>query len=351
LGKNAKFKPDEFYSRQIVLAELGRKGQEKLRRSKAAVVGLGGLGTISALYLALAGVKHLRLIDQDTVELKNLHRQILYGLDDLRYPKVEVAAGRINHVNPEVEVEAISENVNEKNVDSLVCDVNCVVDGLDNMRTRYLVNRACVENRIPYVFGAAIGMEGNLSVFSAPETPCLECVLPNLDDRYLAKCDTRGVLGATAGIIGSLEAMEAIKLLADIEGSLKGRLMVCDFRDMYFTMIEVLKRPDCPVCGVKTSAKPEKSVEQLAMLCGSDTFNVNPSQRIKISLDRAYVKLKEQFRILLKSSLVIVFQYDSGVEVSLFNGGRMLIKNVKDEKSALQVRKTIFRTLGVGQTD
>jgi adenylyltransferase/sulfurtransferase len=347
LNRVAKFKPREFYSRQVVLTELGTKGQEKLRHSKVAVMGLGGLGTISTLYLALAGVKHLRLIDQDTVELRNLHRQILYGLDDLRYPKVEVAADRISHVNPEVEVEAVSENVNERNVDSLVCDVNCVVDGLDNMGTRYLVNRACAENRIPYVFGAAIGMEGNLSVFSPPETPCLECVLPGLDDRYLAKCDTRGVLGATAGIIGSMQAVEAIKLLAGIEGSLKGKLMVCDFRDMYFTMIEILKRPDCPVCGVKTDTKPIKETVQLAMVCGSDTFNINPLQPIKISLDRTYAILKKQFKILLKSSLVIVFRYEDDVEVSLFNGGRMLMKNVKDEKSALNVRKAIFKTLGL----
>ena len=345
LSPVVKFRPDEFYSRQVVLAELGKKGQEKLRRSKVAVVGLGGLGTISTLYLALAGVRYLRLIDQDTVELTNLHRQILYDLDDLRYPKVESAADRISRVNPEVEVEAISENINEENVGDMVCDVNCVVDGLDNMRTRYLVNRACARNRVPYVFGAAIGMEGNLSVFSPPETPCLECVLPNLDDRYLAKCDTRGVLGATAGIIGSLEAMEAIKLLAGIEGSLKGRLMVCDFRDMYFTMIEIFKRSECPVCGVKKTRKPAEEARQMAVLCGSDTFNVNPAQPIKISLDRACAKLRKQFRILLKSSLVIVFQYDSGVEVSLFNGGRMLIKNVKDEESALRVREFIFKTL------
>lgn len=350
VGQDARFKPDEFYSRQVVLAELGRKGQEKLRRSRVAIVGLGGLGTISALYLALAGVRHLRLIDQDTVELRNLHRQVLYGLDDLRYPKVEAGANKINHANPEIEVEAVSENVNEKNVDRLIRDVDCVVDGLDNMRTRYLVNRVCAENRIPYVFGAAIGMEGNLSIFSPPETPCLECVLPGLDDHYLAGCDTRGVLGATAGVIGSLEAMEAIKLLADIEGSLKGKLMVCDFRDMYFTMIEIFKRPDCPVCGVKKMRKLAEETKPMAMLCGSDTFNLNPSKPLKTSLGRTCARLSKRFRILLKSSMVIVFQYDGGVEVSLFNGGRMLIKNVKDEKSAMQVRKTIFKTLGVEQT-
>ncbi len=351
MSRIAKFKPDEFYSRQVVLAELGRKGQEKLRRSRVAVVGLGGLGSISTLYLALAGVGHLRLIDQDTVELRNLHRQVLYSLDNLRYPKVEVASDRIQHVNPDVEIQPIPENLNENNIDDIVCDVNCVVDGLDNMRTRYLVNQACVKSRIPYVFGAAIGMEGNLSVFFSPETPCLECVLPGLDDRRLPTCDTRGVLGATTGIIGSMQAMEAIKLLADIDGSLKGKLMVCDFRDMYFTTIDIFKRKDCPVCGAKPTKKPAREPEKLAVLCGSNTFNVNPSKPIKMNLNQVHAKLKNQFKILLKSSLVIVFKYDRGVEVSLFDGGRLLIKNVKDQKSALSVRNAVFRILGLNTPD
>jgi len=347
------FDPKEYYSRQIVLAELGRKGQERLRRSKVAVVGLGGLGTVSALYLALAGMGHLRLVDQDTVELNNLHRQVLYSLDNMRYPKVEVAAKRIAQVNPEVEVEPIPENVRESNVDSIVCDMDCVVDGLDNMQTRYLLNRACVRNRIPYVFGAAIGVEGNLSVFSFPETPCLECVLPNLDDRYLPTCDVRGVLGATTGIIGSMQAMETIKLLAGMGGVLKGKLMVCDFRDMYFTTIEIFKRPDCPVCGKGAKGQQQGIAEgeRLAVLCGRNTVNVNPSQPINVSLNDLFERLKNRFKILMKSSFVVVFQYDGGIEVSLFNGGRMLIKNVKDEKAALNVHKAVFKTLGLKASD
>ncbi len=351
LSHIAKFKPDEFYSRQVVLTELGRKGQQKLEGSKVAVVGLGGLGSISTLYLALAGVGHLRLVDQDTVELRNLHRQVLYSLDNLRYPKVEVAADKIAHINPGVKIQPMPENLNENNVDDIVCDVDCVVDGLDNMRTRYLVNRACVKNRIPYVFGAAIGMEGNLSVFSSPETPCLECVLPGLDDRRLPTCDTRGVLGATTGIIGSMQAMEAIKLLADIHGSLKGKLMVCDFRDMYFTTIDIFKTKNCPVCGAKPSNKPAEAAERLAVLCGSNTFNINPSKPVKTNLNRVHAKLKNRFKILLQSSLVIVFKYNKGVEVSLFDGGRLLIKNVKDQKSALKVRNAVFRVLGLNPPD
>jgi len=341
------FDPKEYYSRQTVLAELGLKGQEKLRRSKVVVVGLGGLGTISALYLALAGVGYLRLIDQDTVELNNLHRQVLYSVNNLRYPKVEAAAGRIQQVNPEVKVEPVPENVRESNVDNLVSGVDCIVDGLDNMRTRYLLNRASVRHKIPYVFGAAIGIEGNLSVFSPSETPCLECVLPDLDDSYLLTCDTRGVLGTTTGIIGSLQAMETIKLLADMGGSLKSKLMVCDFRDMYFTTIDVFKRPDCPVCGKKQSIKSAREGESLAVLCGRNTVNVNPSKPIKESLSQLHSRLRGHFKILVRSSFVLVFEYGGGIEVSLFSGGRMLIKNVRDEKAALNVHDTVLKTLGL----
>lgn len=342
------FNPKEFYSRQIVLPELKQEGQERLRHSKVVVVGLGGLGSISALYLALAGVGYLRLVDQDTVELNNLHRQVMYGIHSLRYPKVEAAAERIEQVNPEVKVEPIPENVREDNVDEVIKGTNCVVDGLDNMRTRYLLNRACADQRIPYVFGAAIGIEGNLSVFAPPETPCLECVLPNLDDRYLPTCDVRGVLGATTGIIGSMQAMETIKLLAGIGNSLKGKLMVCDFRDMFFTQIEIFKRSDCEVCKGKTArSKSVEGNERLAWLCGHNTVNVNPSGPIEASLDELYESLRHHFKIIMKSSLVIVFQYND-VEVSLFNGGRMLVKNVKDEGTALKVYNKIFEKLNSG---
>jgi adenylyltransferase/sulfurtransferase len=334
-----------FYSRQTVLAELGAKGQEKLRHSKVVIVGLGGLGTVTALYLALAGVGHIRLIDQDTVELNNLHRQILYSLNDLHYPKVEAGKNRIKRVNPEVRVEAIPENIRENNIDRLLSGFDCIVDGLDNMHTRYLVNQTSVRHHIPYVFGAAIGIEGNLSVFSSPETPCLECVLPDLDDRNLLTCNTRGVLGATTGIIGSLQAMEAIKLLGGMGGSLKGKLLVCDFRDMYFSAIEVFKRPDCPVCGKGERIRPTERKERLIFLCGRDTVNVNPETPIKKSLGELLPQLKKHYRIIVKSSFVIVFKHSGNVEVSLFKGGRMLIKNVRNEKAALQVQKSVLKIL------
>lgn len=332
----------EFYSRQTILKELGEKGQRQLAKSKVAIVGAGGLGTVSSLYLALAGVGYIRLIDQDTVETHNLHRQILYNTDDLHYPKTEVAAKRLEKLNPLINVEAIPENVNASNVERLLQGVDCVVDGLDNMVTRYLVNRACVKSKIPYMFGAAIGIEGNLSVFAPPETGCLECLMPNLSDTDLLTCSTRGVLGATTGIIGALQAMETIKLLAGIGSTLKGKLLVCDFSDMDFTSIDISKSTRCPVCHGDLSSVA--GGERLVWLCGRDTANINPEKPLKLNLDEVYPAVNKQFKVRLKSRLALMFNY-KGYEVSLFNGGRMLIKNITSEREALKAYREIISKL------
>jgi adenylyltransferase/sulfurtransferase len=336
----------EFYSRQVVMKELGWKGQRKLAKSKVAVVGMGGLGTVSSLYLALAGVGHLRLIDQDTVETQNLHRQILFSTDDLHYPKAEIAAERLEKLNPLLKAEPISENLNAGNAEKLLAGVDCVVDGLDNMLTRYLVNRACVKLKIPYVFGAAIGIEGNVSVFAPPGTPCLECILPNLSDSDLLTCTTRGVLGTTPGIIGGMQAMETIKILTGMGSPLKGKLMVCDFSDMTFTTIDIFKREGCPACQ-GMSAPPELG-EKLVWLCGQNTANINPEKPLKLNLVEVYGTIKQHFSVRVKSHLAIIFDYKN-LEVSLFNGGRMLIKNVTNEKSALKAYREILKKLNVSQ--
>jgi adenylyltransferase/sulfurtransferase len=336
---------DEFYSRQIILKELGRKGQRKLAQSKVGVVGMGGLGTVSSLYLALAGVGNLRLIDQDTVEMHNLHRQVLYSPEDLGYPKVEVSAKRLEKTNLLVKVEPIPENINAMNVEKLLSGMDCVVDGLDNMHTRFLVNRACAKLGIPYVFGAAMGIEGNLSVFAPPETPCLECVFADIEDASLLTCDVRGVLGVTPGIIGTMQAMETVKVLTGMGSTLKGKLMICDFSDMYFTAIEIFKKENCPAC--KGSVPLSEKREKLVWLCGGKTANVNPEKTLKMDLNKVYESIKRHYRVKIKSSLAIIFDYKN-FEISMFNGGRMLIKNVDNEKLALRVYREVLQQLGTG---
>jgi len=334
----------EFYRRQVILNELGWKGQRKLGKSKVVVVGVGGLGTVSSMYLALAGVGYIRLVDQDTVETPNLHRQILFSLDYLHYPKVEVAADRLKKLNPLLTVEPVSENLNARNVGEILSGVDLVVDGLDNMFTRYLLNRACVKLGIPYVFGAAIGLEGNLSVFAPPETGCLECLLPNLSDEDLLTCDTRGVLGATPGIIGAMQAMEAIKILTGIGTPLKGKLMVCDFNDMYFTTVDTAKAANCTAC--QGDLESLERLRQIVWICGQDTANINPEKPLKLNLNEFYETVKQRFEVRLKSHLAIIFYY-KGMEVSMFNGGRMLIKNVQNEKMALKAYREILKKLNI----
>jgi molybdopterin/thiamine biosynthesis adenylyltransferase len=235
-----------FYSRQLLIEQLGVAGQKKLADARIAVVGVGGLGSVCSLYLALAGVGYLRLIDPDTVEIHNLHRQILYSHAELHQPKAEVAAKLLSNKNPLIKVNAVIEKVDAINVESLLEGVDVVVDCLDNIPARYLVNRACVKLGVPYVFAAVMGLEGNLAVFNPPDTGCLECTMHN--HTVGSENKTFGIIGASAGILGSLEAMEAIKLLTGIGSNLTGKMLVCDFTDMCFTTVPLPKNPNCPVC-------------------------------------------------------------------------------------------------------
>jgi molybdopterin/thiamine biosynthesis adenylyltransferase len=337
------FDRDAFYSRQVVLSELGASGQRKLKNSKVAVVGLGGLGSVSALYLALAGVGQLTLVDQDTVEMNNLHRQILYSIQDLRYPKVEAAARRIALINPEVKVNPIPDNLDDENVSGILDGADCVVDGLDNMQTRYTINRYCVGRKIPFVFGGAIGMEGNVAVLKSPETPCLQCVLPGLKDVDLPTCDTRGVLGATTGIVGAIQSLETIKVLTGIEPQSKGKLLIFDFAQSEYRTVNLSIRPDCETCRVKPTNQLAYA-HRLAWLCGSNTANVNPETPLSLNLEELGPSIGQTYKLLLATPMVIVFDLN-GHEVSLFRKGRMLIKNVRDEKEALSVSNEVTKLI------
>lgn len=338
------FDASEFYSRQTVLSELGATGQKKLHESSVAVVGLGGLGSVSSLYLALAGVGKLTLIDQDTVEINNLHRQVLYSIHDIRYPKVEAAARRISAINPDVEVSPVPDNLDTENVSSILKSADIVVDGLDNMQTRYVINHYCVDTKTPFIFGGAIGMEGNVAVFKSPETACLECVLPGLQDADLPTCDTRGVLGATTGIVGAIQAIEAVKTLTGIESETKGRLLIFDFAQSEYRSIPLSIRPDCEVCQIRR--KPAQPyARQLAWLCGSDTANVNPEKPMSLDLQTLSRNIAREHTVLLTTPMVVVFDFN-GHEVSLFRKGRMLIKHVRDEKEALAVSESVAKMIG-----
>ncbi|MCS7367003.1 MAG: HesA/MoeB/ThiF family protein [archaeon YNP-WB-062] len=337
----------EYYSRQIALRELGEEGQEKLMKSKVAVVGVGGLGSIASTYLTLAGVGYIRIIDHDIVEIHNLHRQVLYDPSEVGYPKVEVAARKLEKMNPQVKVEPIPEHLNTSNAEKLLSDVNVIVDGLDNMSTRYIVNRVSIKHRIPYIFAGAIGMEGNITVINPPETPCLECIFPKVDDNLLPTCETRGVIGATPGIIGAIEAMEAIKIIAGINETLKGKLLVCDFKTMEFHKIEVRRRENCPACagGGRMDIPPPKTT----WICGRGVINVNPTKPIKIDLKKLKEEISKKNKVKIVTGIMIAIEYE-GKDVSIFQNGRMIIRGVKSEDEAINIYNKILNEIIETQT-
>ena len=239
------------YSRHILLDELGIEGQERLLAAHAVVIGAGGLGSPVALYLASAGVGRITLIDHDEVDATNLQRQIAHNLERVGSPKAESARTAMHAINPEVLVDALVRRADDTLLDGLLPKAQLVLDCTDNFATRHLINRACVRHRVPLVSGAAIRFDGQLSVYDPRDasSPCYACVFPETDGLEETRCATMGVFAPLVGIIGTLQAAEALKILCGMGSRLVGKLMMLDGRSMDFHTIGLGRNPDCPVCG------------------------------------------------------------------------------------------------------
>lgn len=245
------------YSRHVMLPGLDIDGQEKLLASTVLIVGLGGLGCPVALYLAGAGVGRLILVDDDKVDLGNLQRQIAHQTAGVGRNKAESARDAVLALNPDTQIEVHTERLAGDALIKLVASVNAVIDCTDNFTTRFALSRACVLNKVPLVSGAAIRMEGQLSVFDArnPESPCYHCLYEEGDDLD-ASCSSNGVLAPLVGVIGSLEALECLKVLAGVGTPLVGRLLLFDAAGLQFREMQLRKNPECVVCGAGRDADP-----------------------------------------------------------------------------------------------
>ena len=243
------FSDDEIerYARHLMLAEVGGPGQQRLKASRVALIGLGGIGAPASLYLAAAGVGTLRLIDDDAVSLSNLQRQILFQTADVDRPKVEVGVERLTALNPHVRIEARSQRLNSQNAATLLADCDVVIDGTDDFETRFIVNAACVGAGVPVVSGALGRWSGQVSVFAG--RPCYQCLVPETPPDA-ETCARVGVVGALAGVIGAMAAMETIKLIAGAGEPLAGRLLIYDGLSATTRVVGVTANPHCPVCGV-----------------------------------------------------------------------------------------------------
>ncbi len=237
------------YSRQIMLPKFDIDGQLALKNARVLIIGLGGLGSPVALYLAAAGVGYLELADDDEVDVSNLQRQISHGENNIGMLKVESAAESIKQLNPYVSVETHSERLEGELLKSRIEQIDLVLDCTDNFSTRFEINRACVAAKVPLISGAAIRMEGQVSVFDSQsiESPCYQCLYSDLSDEQLS-CSESGVMAPLVGIIGSMQAMEAIKLLSGLGQGLVGRLLLLDAMTMQWRSLKLKKDPTCPCC-------------------------------------------------------------------------------------------------------
>ncbi|HWT72394.1 MAG TPA: molybdopterin-synthase adenylyltransferase MoeB [Oxalicibacterium sp.] len=238
------------YSRHILLDELDIAGQEKLLAAHALIIGAGGLGSPAAFYLASAGIGKITLVDDDTVDLTNLQRQILHTTERVGQPKVASGKATLAQINPEIEVVAVQERMSGPRLDELVASASIVLDCSDNFATRHAVNRACVAHRVPLVSGAAVRFDGQISVFDTRgDGPCYSCLFPEDQQFDEVNCGTMGVFAPLVGIIGSMQAAEALKVVAGIGETLAGRLLLLDARSMEWSSIKAARNPACSVCG------------------------------------------------------------------------------------------------------
>ena len=232
------------YDRQIMIAGIGEAGQEKLKQAKVVIAGGGGLGSPAAIYLAAAGVGTIRIVDHGRVELSNLNRQVLHWDKDIERHKVESAAEKLSLLNQEIKIEAVEETIDETSISRLVSGFDLIVDAMDNLPTRYLLNKTAIDNHIPFVHGAVYGLEGRAMTVIPGQTACLKCVY-----RGPIPTEKFPVIGVAPAVIGCIQATEAIKYITGIGQLLAGRLLVYDGLNMKFTEFTVKRNPNCEHCG------------------------------------------------------------------------------------------------------
>jgi len=239
------------YSKQIMLPQIDVEGQQKIIDSTMLIIGMGGLGSPSALYLAAAGVGHLIIADFDQVELSNLQRQIIHRTDDIGDDKVNSAKAKLLELNPNITVTVANEIMHSDNLASLIKDVDIVLDGTDNFESRFEINKACVECHKPLISAAVIRFEGQISVFKGYEAdqPCYQCLYSKQGDSR-ESCVENGVLAPVAGLVGTIQALQAIKVLLGLGEQLCGELLLIDGLDLSFRKVKIVKEPECPICGL-----------------------------------------------------------------------------------------------------
>lgn len=284
------------YSRHLLLEEVGKEGQLRLKQSRVLVIGMGGLGSPISLYLAAAGVGTIGIVDFDSVELSNLQRQILHSTENVGKKKTHSAKARLLEVNPEIDVVVHEERISVDNALKLIANYDVVIDGTDNFQTRYLVNDACVLGKKPLVYGSIFRFEGQATVFYPPHGPCYRCIYPDPPETgAVPNCAEGGVLGVLAGVIGSIQAAEAIKLLLGKGQTLMGRLLLYDALEANFDTVNLKRNANCPLCGDKPTIT---TLEETNFVCSSEKgakSETNDKAKTEVNSQKQSLSAEEAF--------------------------------------------------------
>jgi len=331
----------DYFARQSALPEIGRSGLQRLQSAKIAVVGTGGVGSAAAYFLASLGLGQLTLIDQDIVEGSNLHRFLGADRGDLHQPKAEVLQRKLGSRHPWTRTEAIVDTLRTENCNELLVGTDLIVDGTDNLRTRYILNRYAATNNTPYLFTSAIANQGHLSLFNPPATPCLECLIPTAQPAPTDNCETLGVTSTIVAMIGTIAASEAAKKLLSLPTRILGQLLTIDLAGPEFLFTKISKKDKCAGCNSSRSETVHH--DSVVMLCGDNSANVLPQKKVSLDLQSLNTKIPKE-SIVATSDSVFVYTRQPH-RISVFKTGRLLIGNVSTEAIARQVASDVWNEI------
>ena len=334
------------YSRQVMLEEIGYQGQLKLKQAKVCVVGVGGLGNPIVTRLAAMGVGKIRIVDRDVIELSNLHRQTMFTEDDVGQVKVETAAKKLRKLNADVVIEEMPVSINDYTAFEVVDGCDVVVDALDSVNARYSLNRACIEKKIPFVTGAAVGVTGQCFTILPNESACYHCLFPALDEDSMPTCSIEGVHPSILSIIGGIEVAETVKVITEKEPSLRNKVLHVDLENLVFNFTKVSRVEECSVCG--TGQKQEKPKDELILeeLCGRNmgkrTFSVTPTYPVALNVDDVTSIAKERDFIVENLGDLGLSLRTNDLSVSFMKRGSAVLVGPKDEKEAISLYKDLL---------
>ncbi|MBI4176744.1 MAG: ThiF family adenylyltransferase [Candidatus Aenigmarchaeota archaeon] len=325
------------YSRQI--AYFGSKKQEKIEKSAVCIIGCGALGSASAELLARAGTGTIKLIDRDFVEMSNLQRQHLFDENDIDNPKAPQLAEKLKMINSSIRIGYAVTDFNGMNAENLVKGFDLVIDGLDNTNSRFILNEACVKQIVPWIYGSAIRNTGYVS-FIDPGKNCFRCFMNKAPSR-IETCETSGVTNAITSLISAMQVGEALNFLTKGQAPLDGRLFHADLDKMFMKNFILKRNFECDVCARKEFTLLGKEPSKLASLCGDKSYHISPPSAINLDLEGAAMRLPKGFRIKSANDFLVRAIFNNS-EITVFNDGRMITKNMEKSEAEKMFRKVVL---------